>query len=243
MTWLLNGTDQGMRFLERILEPEVMDGLEEALAYDRMDHSEVNRLFVEHLQAWWEANPSPLSSLKEDSPILDVGCGTGLIPIEAARQLPGVKITGVDLAESMLAIGREHLRKTGLIDRVELIHCDAKKLPFQDETFFAVVSNSIIHHIPAPLACLREMVRVCKKGGTLFVRDLFRPESMDELNRLVSLHAANADAQQRHLFAASLHAALTLAEIRQGVAELGFDPQSVMQTSDRHWTWAARKPG
>ncbi len=43
------------------------------------------------------------------------------------------------------------------------------------------------------------------------------------------------------MFAASLHAALTLAEIRQLVAKLGFQPQTVQATSDRHWTWAAWK--
>lgn len=234
--------------LERILEPEVMDGPEEALAYDRMDHSEVNRLFVEHLAAFWEAHaPQVLSLCKrpnplDDSRLLDVGCGTGLIPIEAAKALPGLKITGVDLAEAMLVLGRDHVRGADLADQIELVHCDAKKLPFPDESFFAVISNSIIHHIPGPLDCLEEMVRVCKKGGTLFVRDLFRPESIGELDRLVSLHAAGADAEQKGLFAASLHAALTLAEIRKGVAQLGFDPATVRQTSDRHWTWAALKP-
>ena len=44
------------------------------------------------------------------------------------------------------------------------------------------------------------------------------------------------------MFRESLHAALTLDEIREMVAEFGFDPNSVQLTSDRHWTWAAIKP-
>ncbi len=228
--------------LERILEPEVMDGPDEALAYDRMDHSEVNRLFVQQFKDQLSRNSAEKApALPPDSPVLDVGCGTGLIPIEAARQLPKLKFTGVDLAESMLELGRKHLQRSGLADRIELVHCDAKNLPFPDASFFAVISNSIIHHIPGPSACLQEMVRVCKPGGYLFVRDLFRPESLGELNRLVALYAAGADAQQRELFAASLHAALTLAEIRKMVEQLGFAPETVNQTSDRHWTWSARK--
>ena len=43
------------------------------------------------------------------------------------------------------------------------------------------------------------------------------------------------------MFADSLHAALTLDEVRALVAALGFDPAGVRQTTDRHWTWAARK--
>ena len=43
------------------------------------------------------------------------------------------------------------------------------------------------------------------------------------------------------MFAESLHAALSLEEIRQMIGQLGFQPESVNQNSDRHWTWAARR--
>src|SRR5205814_1252521 len=107
--------------------------------------------------------------------------------------------------------------------------------------FPGVISNSIVHHIPDPDKVLADMVRVLQPGGVLFVRDLVRPGSDEEVRRLVALYAGDANDHQRAMFEASLRAALTLAEIRLLVAGLSFDPMTVRQTSDRHWTWAVHK--
>jgi ubiquinone/menaquinone biosynthesis C-methylase UbiE len=105
-----------------------------------------------------------------------------------------------------------------------------------------VVSNSIVHHIPEPAGVLAEMVRVAAAGGLLFVRDLLRPSDETTLRRLVATYAGDANQHQQQMLADSLHAALTLEEIRQLVGALSFDTATVRQTTDRHWTWSARKP-
>lgn len=217
--------------LARVLEPEVMDSPEEARDYDAMDHSTVNRVFAADFLAIW-----PGQGL-----ILDVGTGTAQIPIELCRQSPRVEVIAVDLAEHMLNLGQENVVRAGLTNRIKLQRCDAKSLPFPDAAFAAVISNSIVHHIPEPSTVLAEMVRVVRPGGLLFVRDLLRPDEETTLQLLVRTYAGDAHAHQQQMFAASLRAALTLAEIRQGVAALGFDPRQVQQTTDRHWTWAAPK--
>ena len=74
-------------------------------------------------------------------------------------------------------------------------------------------------------------------GGMLFIRDLLRPPTKDVLDNLVARYAGDANPHQRQLFADSLHAALTLEEVRALLASLGFDAETVQQTSDRHWTW------
>ena len=217
--------------LSRILEPEVMDTPEEARDYDAMDHAAVNRVFVaDFLTVWNGANP-----------ILDVGTGTAQIPIELCRQSATARVVAIDLAEQMLLVARENVRRAGLEDRLELRLVDAKGLPFDDGTFGAVISNSIVHHIPRPSAVLAEMVRVAAEGAVLFVRDLLRPADEMTLLRLVTTYAGDANAHQRQMFADSLHAALTLDEIREMVTQLGFDPKTVQQTTDRHWTWTARR--
>lgn len=217
--------------LDRILEPEVMDSAEEARDYDAMDHRAVNEVFVTDLLA---LRPGPES-------VLDVGTGTAQIPIELCCRAPGLHIIGIDMSEQMLTLGRHNVERAGLGPRVRLRLADAKKLPFESEAFDAVISNSIVHHLPEPGPALAEMVRVCRPGGVLFVRDLVRPADEAELKRLVELYAAGANAHQRQLFADSLHAALTLAEIRDLVQSAGFSADTVHASSDRHWTWAARK--
>ena len=76
----------------------------------------------------------------------------------------------------MLAVGRDNVERAGLHDRIRLERCDAKRLPHTTGAFGAVISNSIVHHIPEPAEVLAEMARVTAPGGVLFVRDLLRPD-------------------------------------------------------------------
>jgi len=213
--------------LPRVLEPEAMDSTLEAHDYDTMDHSAVNRVFVADFLSIWPGQ----------GPILDVGTGTAQIPIELCRAVPWARVVGVDLSAAMLAVGRENARRAGLSDRLRLERCDAKSLPFAEGEFGAVISNSIAHHLPRPAEVLAEMVRVLRPGGVLLVRDLIRPADEPTLHQLVQTYFGGANEHQRRMFADSLHAALTLSEIQDLVASLGFDPEHVRQTTDRHWTW------
>lgn len=221
--------------LTRVLEPEVMDSAEEAHDYDSMDHSNVNRAFVDDFLAFAGAAP--------DGPILDLGTGSALIPLELCRRTREVQVTAVDLAACMLDLARANLVRANLRDRIRLELIDAKGLPYADDAFAAVISNSIVHHIPEPRPALAEAVRVTRPGGLLFIRDLLRPSTESEAEALVERYAGRDTPRQRALFAASLRAALSLDEIRTIVAEIGYLAESVHATSDRHWTFAARRPG
>src|SRR5262249_9190124 len=159
------------------------------------------------------------------------------IPIELCRRIAQVHVVGIDLAEHMLRVGRENVRRAGLEGRIDLVLCDAKGIPSGDGEYGGVISNSIVHHIPEPRRGLAELWRGVAPGGLLFVRDLLRPPDAGTLAALVDQYAAGANEHQRTMFAESLHAALTLDEMRALVAGLHFDPETVRQTSDRHWTW------
>lgn len=217
--------------LTRVLEPEVMDSPQEALDYDTMDHSEVNRRFVDDLLAIGELNGD----------VLDLGTGTAQIPIELCNRIDTCRVMAVDAAVNMLDLARYNIEVQSLIERIQLECIDAKETPFDDGRFAAVMSNSIIHHIPEPSAVLAEAVRVVAEDGLLFFRDLMRPESDADVSRLVRTYAGGENAHQQKMFDDSLRAALSLREIRDLVQQLGFDPQSVQATSDRHWTWSVRK--
>ncbi|HMP02135.1 MAG TPA: class I SAM-dependent methyltransferase [Gemmatales bacterium] len=217
--------------LPRVLEPEVMDSVAEARDYDAMDHSEVNHRFVGDFLG---LGPN----LRR---VLDVGTGTALIPLLLCQKRSEAHVVAVDYAESMLDLAQRHVREAGFDRRIELHRGDAKRMAFAADSFTAVISNSIVHHIPEPGLVLAEMLRVLSPGGVFFVRDLMRPESDEQVRHLVKTYAAGANAHQQQLFEASLRAALTLEEARGLMESLGIYGDAVQATSDRHWTVSATK--
>ncbi|MFN0197060.1 MAG: class I SAM-dependent methyltransferase [Planctomycetaceae bacterium] len=223
--------------LPRILEPEVMDTVLEAVDYDSMDHSTVNRMFATDLILWLEQLRTD-----DDLSLLDVGTGTAQIPIELCRRFQNCHIWAIDLAAEMLKLGQRNIETAGLSHRIVLQAEDAKRMTFPDRHFDAVISNSIIHHIPQPLDSLREMARVLRPGGMLFVRDLSRPDSLPELRQIVETYAGTENAHQQQMFYDSLHAALTVDEMQEMLAAVSLPPEWVTMTSDRHWTIAGVKP-
>lgn len=226
--------------LERVLEPEVMDSEKEAQEYNDMDHSVVNQHFVEELFKFAREQMGEGASAELNfGDVLDLGTGTALIPVELCRHDHECRVMAVDLAVSMLELARYNVEAAGMIERITLAQVDAKKMGYDRGAFDLVMSNSIIHHIPDPLVCLKEMVRVTAEDGLLFIRDLMRPQDADTLESLVVAYTGKESEYSQQLFRDSLHAALSLDEIRDLVGSLGFVPESVQATSDRHWTWAA----
>jgi SAM-dependent methyltransferase len=245
-----------------------MDSREDAWDYDSMDHAEVNRQFVEDLLAelcgsgQWSVvsgqatvdgvqpgsrhpHPGPLPEGEGDEAesllVLDLGTGTAQIPIELCQRNEDIRVMAADAAVSMLDLARLNVEISGLRERIQLDQADAKRMAYRDLMFDSVISNSIVHHIPEPRGVFGESIRVTKRGGLLFFRDLLRPVNEEEVQRLVDTYAASANDHQRSLFRDSLHAALTLDEVRALVAEFGFAAETARQTSDRHWTWSARR--
>jgi len=235
--------------LSRALEAEVMDTDQEADCYNGIDHGEVNRTFVDDFCAalgFPETESldavSPEMGTFDEAPILDVGAGTGLIPIELCGRSENLKVVAIDLSVSMLDVARYNIEVASLTERIFLDHIDAKQMPFGDALFSAVISNSIIHHIPEPMSVLRESLRVAQPDATLFFRDLARPEDDAAVDSLVRTYVGEEEEHARKMFDGSLRAALSLDEIRELICALGFERGSVQMTSDRHWTFCAQKP-
>jgi ubiquinone/menaquinone biosynthesis C-methylase UbiE len=221
--------------MQRILEPEVMDSPEEAIAYDAMDFTEVNTAFAQ----------SAIAMGPERGLILDAGTGTARIPIticqiQRSRSMPQWQIIGIDLATSMLELGKQNIQQAGLSDRIQLECIDAKHMPYPDAYFDTVISNSIVHHLSDPLPFFREMQRVLKPGGGIFLRDLTRPANLETLDALVNSISAEYDAEQKRLFRDSLQAAFTAGEIEAIATASGIVSVKVYQSSDRHWTMERR---
>jgi ubiquinone/menaquinone biosynthesis C-methylase UbiE len=217
--------------LARRLEPEVMDSPEDADAYDAMDHSAVNSLFVDDLLAVF---PAPRD-------VLDLGTGNARIPLELCRRVGTCRVMAADKSRAMLQLARYLIEIAGLRERVQLDHCDAKKMLYRNGMFDLVMCNGTLHHFADPAVVLGESWRVTASGGGVFFRDLLRPDDEVALESLVTTYAGDATPHQQQMFRDSLSASLTLDELRAAVTDLGLDPATVQVTSDRHWTWSAHK--
>lgn len=217
--------------MQRVLEPEVMDSLAEAVDYDAMDFVQVNTAFA--LQAVELGSEST-------SIVLDAGTGTARIPIIICQMRQEWQVTGIDLAQNMLQLGRKNISSAGLEKQIKLEIVDTKQLPYADGYFDMVMSNALVHHLPDPLPFFLEIKRVVKPNGAVFVRDLIRPVDETTMNAIVDRIGTEYNEHQKMLFRDSLHAAFTLDEVKALIEKSRLEGIKVYQSSDLHWT-AERK--
>lgn len=108
--------------------------------------------------------------------ILDVATGTGDLAI-AALKTGAEKITGVDISAEMLEVGKKKLIAAKLDDRIELIEGDSEALPFESNTFDACMVAFGVRNFGDLEQGLREMARVIKPGGPVFILEFSKPRN------------------------------------------------------------------
>jgi demethylmenaquinone methyltransferase/2-methoxy-6-polyprenyl-1,4-benzoquinol methylase len=115
--------------------------------------------------------------LKENAPktILDVATGTGDFAIQALTLNPD-KITGIDISEGMLDVGRKKIRDRALGNRIELMYGDSEKLPFPENNFDAVTVAFGVRNFENLKQGMREIYRVLKPGGRVVVLEFSKPQ-------------------------------------------------------------------
>lgn len=108
--------------------------------------------------------------------ILDVATGTGDLAI-AASELGPEKIIGIDIADQMLAVGRQKLKDQHLSDMISLQVGDSEALPFEDGHFDAITCAYGVRNFEHLEAGLTDMNRVLRKGGKVAILEFSRPKS------------------------------------------------------------------
>lgn len=103
--------------------------------------------------------------IENNSTVLDVGCGTGFLGRFIAESGKNVAITGIECEKAFVEYGRHMAEDNGL--NISFVCGDALDLPFEKESFDAVISHTFLTSIHNPKRALREMLRVCKNGGTV----------------------------------------------------------------------------
>lgn len=118
----------------------------------------------ELLRQDWHYFAPLLPAPAEGARVLDLACGSGLYSSAWAER--GARVTGIDFDHGLLVAGRERLRRGGAGPRSpEWTSGDAGRLPFRAGRFDLVFCNSLLEHVPAWEAVVRESARVLRPGG------------------------------------------------------------------------------
>jgi ubiquinone/menaquinone biosynthesis C-methylase UbiE len=212
--------------MERIPEPDLMDDVEQAMAYAGADFSEPHEAFVTDF-----AKRFPAFSKGE---VLDLGCGTADVIIRFANAFPESHITGIDGAQAMLDIGLSDIEQKGLSNQIKLQNCLLPDNELSKKQFDAVISNSLLHHLSDPLIIWQTVKQCAKYGAPILTMDLLRPYAKEKAEELVHLYAADTSPILQRDFYNSLLASYTADEIQQQLETMDLDYLTVEIVSDRH---------
>ncbi len=138
-------------------------------------YDNLNRLLSARTDIGWRKKA--IRKLKSGKPqhILDVATGTADMALLAWRMLNPQSISGIDISERMLEIGRKKIEKEGLVDKIRLIQGDAETIIFPDHSFDAVMVAFGVRNFENLEKGLAEMKRVLKPGGRLLVLEFSKP--------------------------------------------------------------------
>jgi len=214
--------------MKRRPEPELMDGEAQTRAYAEADFEESNSLFTEKFREYFD---HPLQT----GAMADLGCGPGDISIRMANQYPGWTVIGLDAGSNMLKLARERLAAEQLDGRVRFQQSYLPDPSLPAASFDALISNSLLHHLPQPRVLWQSIVHLARPGAVIQVMDLLRPDTESEAQRLVDTYSADAPDVLREDFYNSLLAAYTPFEVSEQLLAAGLDRLKIEIPSDRHW--------
>ena len=212
--------------MERCLEKEIMDGQEQVRAYAQANFSKENAWFVNQFLGTFPEFREGL--------VLDLGCGPADISIRLARSCPGFNIVGVDASAPMLTLAQEAIHEANYSERIRVV-CERIQDVVLEERADAIISNSLVHHVPNPFQFWHAIKQLAKPGAPVLVMDLRRPESTEEAQALVDHHASGESEQLRLDFYNSLLAAFSEDEVAAHLAEMNFSRLLIDVPDDRHW--------
>jgi len=135
----------------------------------------LNHLLSINIDKVWRKNVIKKIEKFQPQTILDVATGTADFAIAASR-IRNTEITGIDISEGMLTIGRKKIQKRNLSNRIKLIKADSENLPFDENSFDAAIVAFGVRNFENLENGLLEIRRVLKPGGVFFVLEFSKPE-------------------------------------------------------------------
>lgn len=140
----------------------------------------MNRLMTGGQDIRWRKRVIELARLDNSASLLDLGTGTGDLAREALSAFPKARVVAADFTLEMMRVGQ----KTGPLD---FSTADALRLPFNDQSFNAVVSGFLMRNVIDLQVAIDEQYRVLKNGGRIVILDTTRPKK-NILSPFIWLH-------------------------------------------------------
>ena len=138
----------------------------------------LNHLLSLGIDKLWRRNMIEMMVTTHPKKVLDVATGTGDLAIQSSSILPDTHFTGLDISQGMLHIGIEKVKKKGLDSRIDMIYGDSLSMPFEDNSFDAVMAAFGVRNFENLLQGLTEMRRVLRPGGKVFILEFSRPKTI-----------------------------------------------------------------
>ena len=133
------------------------------------------------VQTWLPTMPDVVEALQRGGSALDIGCGTGIVPILLAQAFPQARVTGLDIDQNSIEIARQHAEEAGLSDRVTFTIGSAKWLPDTPQYDF-ISAFDCVHDLVDPLGTLQRIRNILAPGGTCL---MVEPKIEDRLEEAV----------------------------------------------------------
>lgn len=157
-----------------------------APSYDRLNH-----LMSLGIDRMWRRRAIRWLRPFRPSLVLDVATGTGDFAILTCRMLSSASLTGIDLSEGMMQVGRRKVEQAGLAARIDFQREDCEALSFPDASFDAVTVAFGVRNFEHLDRGLSEMCRVLRPGGHLVILELSTPTRFP-MKQLFALYAKTA---------------------------------------------------
>lgn len=132
-----------------------------------------NTVMTGGIDALWRKQAASSLMLATDARVLDLCCGTGALTRELARRAPHGHVSGVDFSSQMLAVARRYEGPSN----ISYHEADVLRLPFASRTFDAATMAFSMRNVIDIAACLREIARVLKPGGSFVNLEVGKPEN------------------------------------------------------------------
>ena len=224
--------------MERTVEPELMEKVDQVNSYAKADFSKEENNLINQISYYLLKNEI---NLGEEDLIVDLGCGPGNISEKLSIKWPRANVVGIDGSKEMILKAeskRKNSLKRGKLNNLRYIFADIKNLELSKITthknITLLVSNSLVHHITYLEDFFNCIKRLSTNKTVNFHKDLRRPNNEKSALKLKEKCSNKYDDILTNDYYASLKASYTLKELRNFLLKYQLSSLEVFEEGDQY---------